>query len=194
MSTHYNPPDKTAAQQWARGLFALPKFYVIDTETTGVGKRDEVVQIGIVDKNGTTILDTLVKPTVPCSAGAANVHGITNAMLATAPDFFDVYMQVSKVIAGAPLIAYNMDFDWRLLQQSVNSRKLPMFRVGERSCAMKMYAQYRGVWNGKFGNYRWHKLGRAAAYEGILVKDAHNALGDVRMTLALLKKMAEQSS
>lgn len=191
MNAHHHPPDRVNAQQWARSLFARPNFYVIDTETTGVGKRDEVIQIGIVDKNGTTVMDTLVKPTVPCSAGAARVHGISNKMLETAPDFFDVYMQVSKVIAGAPLIAYNMDFDWRLLQQSVDSRKLPMFRVGERSCAMKMYAQFRGVWNGKFGNYRWHKLGQAAAYEGIQVRDAHNALGDVRMTLALLRKMAD---
>ena len=37
----------------------------------------------------------------------------------------------------------------------------------------------------------WHKLGEAASYEKIQVKDAHTALGDVRMTLALIQKMAE---
>ena len=189
MPYHPKPADQSAARQWARDLLAAPNFYVLDTETTGTGKTDEVIQIGIVDKQGTVIMDELVKPTIPVPSGATRVHGITNRMLVDKPDFTELYVKLSSTLAGTPLIAYNMAFDWRLLHQSVTRFQLPMLRTGARHCAMKQYAQFRGV-AGRSG-YRWHKLTTAAMYEDIRVENAHNALGDVRMTLALIQKMAE---
>lgn len=189
MARHTNPRDKSAVQDWARQLFTLPDFYVIDTETTGFKKTDEVVQIGVINKNGDVVLDTLVKPTQRLSQIVIDIHGITNEMLADAPALEDLYTDLSIKLAGTPLVAYNMDFDWRLLQQTFSIRKLPMFKAGKRHCAMKQYAQFRGQ-RGR-NSYKWHKLGMAASYENIEVKDAHTALGDVRMTLALIEKMAE---
>lgn len=189
MARHSKPPDRTKIQAWAQSMFALPNFYVLDTETTGLNKTDEVVQIGIIDKNGEIVLDTLVKPTKRVPPQASNIHGITNKMLADESTFDDIYVSLSTKLAGMPLIAYNMDFDWRLLSQTANNYKLPLFRTGKRHCAMKQYAQFRGV-RGSRG-YKWHKLADAATYEKIIVKDAHTALGDVIMTLELMKKMAE---
>lgn len=189
MARHSNPRDKVAVQAWARQLFALPNFYVIDTETSGFQKTDEVVQIGVIDKNGDVVVDTLVKPTQRLSQTVIDIHGITNEMLADAPGLEDLYTDLSIKLAGVPLIAYNMDFDWRLMQQTFSIRKLPMFKAGKRHCAMKQYAKFRGQRGRR--DYKWHKLGIAASYENIQVKDAHTALGDVRMTLALIEKMAE---
>lgn len=189
MAGHTNPRDKSDAQNWARQLFELPNFYVLDTETSGIGKADEVVQIGVIDKYGEVVLDTLVKPKKRLSQKVISIHGITNERLATAPLLADLYTTLSIKLAGVPLIAYNMDFDWRLLQQTFSLHKLPIFRSGSRHCAMKTYAKYRGV-RGKYG-YKWHKLSVASSYENIEVKDAHTALGDVKMTLALIEKMAE---
>lgn len=189
MARHTNPRDKSAVQDWARQLFALPDFHVIDTETTGFQKTDEVVQIGVINKNGDVVLDTLVKSTQRLSQVVIGIHGISNEMLADAPALEDLYTDLSIKLAGVPLIAYNMDFDWRLLQQTFAIRELPMFKSGKRHCAMKQYAKFRGQ-RGRNG-YKWHKLGMAASYEKIEVKDAHTALGDVRMTLALIEKMAE---
>ena len=187
---HSNPRDKAAVQQWARDLYNLPNFYVIDTETSGVDKSSEVVQIGVIDKYGDVVIDTLLKPTKRISQQVINVHGITNEMLATAPALEDLYTTLSIKLSGVPLIAYNMDFDWRLLQQTFALRKLPMFRSGTRHCAMKQYAQFNGK-RGKRG-YKWHKLSIAAEQEQVVVKDAHTALGDVRMTLGLIRRMAAE--
>lgn len=192
MAAHRNPRDRMQVQEWARALFAGENFYIIDTETTGIGKTDEVVQIGVIDKNGEVVLDTLVRPTQRVPSGAINVHGISNEMLADAPSFDDVYTTLSIKLAGAPLVAYNMDFDWRLLQQTVNLYKLPMLRVGKRHCAMKQYAAFRGSWNNQRYSYKWHSLSSAATYEKITVVDAHSALGDVRMTLELMRCMARE--
>jgi DNA polymerase-3 subunit epsilon len=190
MSQHYNPRDKSAVMQWAQGLFQLKNFYVLDTETTGTGTTDEICQIGVIDKEGNIVLDTLVKPTKRISSGATSVNGITNTMVKDAPTFMDLYTTISAKLAGVPLIAYNMDFDWRLLKQTASRYKLPLFRTGDRNCAMKQYARYRGTWNSKYRSYRWHSLTDAIAYERLTVANAHTAVGDVIMTLELLKKMA----
>ncbi|MDQ7036287.1 MAG: 3'-5' exonuclease [Anaerolineae bacterium] len=187
---HTNPRDKAAVVKWAQDLLQLSNFYVLDTETTGVSKQDQICQIGIIDKNGDVVLDTLVKPTVRISSGASAVNGISDKMVKDAPTLMDVYTDISSMLAGSTLIAYNMDFDWRMLKQSVGVYKMPMFRVTKKECAMKQYAKYRGVLNSKRRGYRWHKLTDAADYEKLLVANAHTALGDVIMTLELIKKMA----
>lgn len=175
--------SKTQVQKWAQQMLQLPNFYVIDTETTGVGKNDEIIQIGILDKNGMTIMNTLVKATVPVSRSAARVNGITDAMLHDAPTFADVYVELSTKLAGVPLVAYNMNFDWRMLVQSATRFNLPPMRTGKRHCAMQKYALYRG-------GIRWQKLTNACTYHRIKVENAHDALGDSRMTLALIQTMS----
>jgi DNA polymerase III subunit epsilon len=190
MSTHRNPRDRAKVQKWAQSLFAMPNFYVLDTETTGLGKGDEIVQIGIIDKSGEVVLDALVRPTQRLSREVIAVHGITNEMLLTAPTLDDLYVTLSVKLAGAHLVAYNMDFDWRMMTQSLALYKLPLFRTASRHCAMKQYASYHGSWNSQRNSYNWHNLGKAATHEKIEVVDAHTALGDVKMTLQLIKRMA----
>jgi DNA polymerase III subunit epsilon len=187
---HHRPSDKVAAVKWAQDLFQLDNFYVLDTETTGVKSFDQICQIGIIDKYGKVVLDTLVKPTRRIPSGASAVHGISNEMVADAPTFMDIYTSISSLLAGSVLIAYNMDFDWKMLQQSVAVYQLPMFKVKQQDCAMKQYAKYRGLWNAKYRSYRNFKLSDAAAHEEIIVANAHSAVGDIIMTLELIKKMA----
>jgi len=193
MVGHRNPRHQQEVVQWAQELMRRENFYVLDTETTGVGKGDEIVQMGIVDKHGNTIMNQLVKPTVSIPDGASNVHGIYDLDVADAPTFKDIYIDVSKMLAGQVVIAYNMDFDWRMLQQSSAKYRLPDIRTGKRDCAMKQYAKYHGKWNSQRRSYVWHKLGNAAAQEGIAVENAHDAVGDVLMTLALIHKMADSA-
>ena len=58
---------------------------------------------------------------------------------------------------------------------------------------MKQYAKYNGKWNGKRRSYVWHKLGDAVLQEGLTVENAHDAVGDVKMTLALIHKISESN-
>ena len=193
MVVHRNPRHQQEVMHWAQELMRRENFYVLDTETTGVGKGDEIVQMGIVDKNGTIVMNQLVKPTVSIPSGASSVHGIYDSDVVDASTFKDIYIDLSKMLAGQIVIAYNMDFDWRMLQQSSAKYRLPDIRTGKRDCAMKQYAKYNGKWNNQRHSYIWHKLGTAAAQEGIAVENAHDAIGDVLMTLALIQKMSESA-
>jgi len=188
---HRNPRHRLEVIRWAQGLMKRDNFYVLDTETTGFGKSDEVVQIGIVDKQGNVVMNQLIKPSIPIPPDASGVHGIYDVDVEDAPSYKDVYIHLSKLVAGEVLIAYNMDFDWRLMQQSNARYRLPDFRTGKRHCAMKQYAKFNGKWNSRRRSYIWHKLGDAVMREGLNVENAHDAVGDVLMTLALIKKIAE---
>ncbi len=164
---------------------------MLDTETTGLSATDEIVQIGIVDSDGSTVLNQLVKPTIPIPSGASAIHGVYDRDVAGAPSFKQIYIQLSALLAGQVVVAYNMDFDWRMLQQTAARYRLPDLRMGKRDCAMKQYARFKGVRHANGRNYTWHKLGNALRQEGLLVAKAHDALDDARMTLALINKMAE---
>lgn len=191
MLTHRNPIHRAEVIQWAQGLMSRKNFYVFDTETTGVGKSDEIVQIGVVDKYGTVIMNQLVRPSQPIPAVVSVIHGIYDEDVEESPSYMSVYVELSKVLAGEVVIAYNMDFDWRMLQQSGMKYRLPDIRTGARDCAMKQYAKFNGKWNSKYRSYVWHKLVNAVEQEGLVAENAHDAVGDVQMTLSLIHKIAE---
>ncbi len=190
MTRHYHPAHRRQAIQWAQNL-SRRQYFVLDTETTGLSATDEIVQIGIVDSDGRTVLNQLVKPTIPIPSGASAIHGVYDRDVAGAPSFKQIYIQLSALLAGQVVVAYNMDFDWRMLQQTAARYRLPDLRMGKRDCAMKQYARFKGVRHANGRNYTWHKLGNALRQEGLLVAKAHDALDDARMTLALINKMAE---
>ncbi len=192
MTRHFHPAHRRQSIQWARNLLAHP-FYVLDTETTGLGAEDEIVQIGIVDRDGVALMNQMIKPTIAIGPGAAAVHGISDRDVFEAPSFARVYSKLSALLAGQAVVAYNMDFDWRMLQQTAARYGLPSVRIGKLNCAMQQYARFKGLRKSNGRNYVWHKLGNAARQEGIEIRWAHDALDDARMTLALIHKMADAS-
>lgn len=185
---HPNPRLREEVQLWAYQLFRSGNFYVLDTETTGLDAGAEIVQLALIDRDGHTLMNTLIKPTRPCTAEATRVHGITNEMLADAPTMADLYINLSAKLAASTLIAYNMAFDWRVLTQSLAVYGLPLPVGVKRHCAMIAYARYYG--QRQRGDYAWQSLEKACRQQNIKREYAHSALGDARATLALLRHMA----
>ena len=113
--------------------------------------------------------------------------------MAGAPSFKQIYIRLSTLLAGQVVVAYNMDFDWRMIQQTSARYRLPDLRMAKRDCAMQQYARFKGVRQKNGRNYIRHKLGDAARQEGLMLTQAHAALDDAQMTLALIHSMAEAS-
>ena len=189
MSTLPTHPAGKQAMEWARTALH-EKFVILDFETTGL--RDSfIVQLAAIDGTGQTLIDTYINPGIRIPPGASAVHGIRDSDVRDAPTFKDLYVSISAQLAGAHVIAYNADFEKGILSSEYKRLKLPPIRVRQWSCAMKTYAAYRGQRSSR-GDYKWHKLGMACQQQGIRVSDAHSALGDCHMTLALLRAMAGQ--
>ena len=67
-----------------------------------------VVEIAVVDAaTGATLLDTLVNPGCPISAGARAVHGLSDADVAGAPRWERVLPQLLAVTRNRTVLAYN---------------------------------------------------------------------------------------
>lgn len=192
-----NRNDRINAARWAKDILQKSPV-ILDTETTGVGRVDEIISVAIVNHAGQTLLDTLVKPTytrIPLEA--TQIHGIDQQMVSDAPVWDDIAPDVIRHIGDHPLVIYNADFDLRLMSQSsrTNAMQTVFFRLSQSipvSCAMLQYADFWGDWNDYRQNYRWQRLEVACIQQHIQVPDlpAHSALGDCIRTLLLIKHMA----
>lgn len=186
---HPNPKDRSASIKWAQDVLADPRALIFDVETTGL-RQAEIVQIGLVDMTGTVLMNTLVKPTRSIPAKASSVHGITDDDVADAPTFPQVYAAFSGHVAAATVIAYNVEYEKSVLSYVCGLHHLPLPRISRWTCAMKTYARFYGQQYGGKPGYTWQSLVKAAAQQGIPVQDAHDAVGDSQMTLALIRAMA----
>ena len=125
-----HPPEyvsetRQAIIRWARGLLEDNDILIVDTETTGLKVEDEIVQLAIVNLRGETLINTLLRPVTEVSDEALAVHGITDQELAGAPMFSDLYERVRGFLRSHKLIAYNAEFDRRMLAQTCKRYGLP---------------------------------------------------------------------
>ncbi|MFN8529123.1 MAG: 3'-5' exonuclease [Anaerolineae bacterium] len=157
---------------------------IIDFETTGfptdVGVG--IVEVAVIDHRGGVLMNTLVNPERHIPSGASNVHGIHDDDVANAPTFREVFPDLMRLLNEQRAVSYNYTFEKGMLN-AVCTRHSLSIPEPQWSCAMRDYAVFRGLRG-------FASLSKACAREGITIADAHRALGDCKMTLALLYTMA----
>jgi len=90
---------------------------ILDTETTGLEPSEghRIIEIGCVElinrRPSNNRYQQYVNPGREIDAGAMEVHGITNEMLADKPAFADIAKDLMEFIKGAELIIHNAPFD-----------------------------------------------------------------------------------
>lgn len=186
--------DKDRASIWAGSILDRNNWAILDTETTGLERTAQAVQIGVLTSDNLEGWQTLVKPTVPIGLKAAQIHGIREQRLTNAPAFDEVFVKLLTVIGGRELIIYNSAYDLRIIQESALAKGIFLsFSHGSLTdslywlngrrvyCAMEAYSQWIGEWNYDYGSYRWQRLPGGD----------HTALGDCRATLQVLQNMAK---
>ncbi len=178
-------------------LLAKKDWVVLDTETTGLSDKAQVCQIGVLSHEGEVLMDTLVKPTVPITYGAVRVHGITPEMIKDAPGFMDIFPELLTILQNKFVVVYNAPFDKRLLEQTYQAHldgRPDMAQFSEELGwidVMIPYANYFKDWNPARQSNRWQSLENACRQQGVPVVESHSAIGDCRMTLALIRKLGD---
>lgn len=179
---------RAEAIAWAAGAAADPRTVYLDTETTGLGPDDEVVDIAVVDRDGRRLLDTLVRPARPIPPSATAIHGIRDDHVLAAPAWPEVHRALIPLLAGRRVVVYNAAFDRRLVLGCCRRHGLALDEA-EWECAMLQFARYRGEPNGRSGSYRWHKLEAAARAFGA-VAGGHRAAADALACRAVVVGMS----
>jgi DNA polymerase-3 subunit epsilon len=183
-----NTTDRQAAINLAQDLLAARPVY-LDTETTGLNNWDEIVDICILDADGQVLIDTLVKPSGKIPGEATSIHGITNAMVASAPTWPEIWPRVEAAITDRTVLIYNADFDVRLMQQTHRKHRLA-WRTVQSRCIMLLYAQFYGEWDAQRRSFRWQKLELAGRQCGLKLLNTHRANDDAQLARAILQYMA----
>ena len=161
----------------------------LDTETTGLYRSSEVVEVAVVDAQGRELFDSLVRPTRGIPAEATAVHGITDEMVAKAPSWGEVWPHLRELLDGRQVGIYNAPFDMRMMRQSVEKQKMTWAPIGaEVCCVMKMYRRfYPSLGKGKARKY---SLATACREFGIDEEQTHGALADARLTAKVFGYLA----
>ena len=162
----------------------------IDTETTGLTRSDEVVEISIVDFDGKILLSSLVKPTQPIPRDAQTIHGISNEMVQSAPIWPVLWPTVRSILYSRTVAAYNAPFDLQMMQQSHLRYRLPWRENLKMLDVLQIYSDYKGVWDPARRSMRFYKLEEAGRYFQIPLPNAHRSAADALLTRAVLHSIA----
>ena len=141
------------------------------------------------------LLETLVRPSCPIPPEATAIHGIDDAALASAPSFEHIKEPLQSLLSGRLAVAYNADFDARLLEQSARARGVPL--AWPEACeprfayAMRLLARWNGEWSEERRDWRRIRLGEAALLSGIRVPaQGHRTARDAQLVRELACHMA----
>jgi DNA polymerase-3 subunit epsilon len=162
----------------------------IDTETTGLNRSDEIIEISIIDHDGTLLFSKLVKPSQPIPKEPERIHGISNDMVRSAQAWPTLWPVIRNHLYGRVIAAYNAPFDSRMMEQSHARYHLPWREKMVFLVVLTLFSEYRGEWDQTRGSYRFFKLEEAGVYFKIPLPNAHRSTADALLTRAVLHCIA----
>ncbi len=183
------PANRQRILETARKVLAARPVY-LDTETTGLDRSDEIIEISIIDDDGQVVYESLGKPSAPIPPASTQIHGIRNEDVQSARTWPTVWPQVRNALFGRVVVIYNEEFDLRMMQQSHARYRLPWKEKFNSFDLLKLYAEFRGEWDGVRRSYRYHSLAKAGQQCGLSLPNAHRATADTLLTRALLHYIA----
>jgi DNA polymerase III epsilon subunit-like protein len=171
-------------------------FLVLDTETTGLGNFDEIVELAIIDSAGKTLFNELIKPTIKISADATRVTGISDRMVADKLPWSAHVTTIAEIIKGRKIVTYNATFDRKMFHQTDRAHEFAEMDwqgIAPWYCAMTAFAERYGNWNDYRQSYQWCKLVDAVGFYDILPQQQfHGAHADASMTLDVIRAMVAE--
>ncbi len=177
------------------------KYIILDTETTGTGEKDRIIQLGyLVLSPGevTEVQNEFCSAEVPIAYRAMEVHGITPDMIEGKPLCTEMSAYTRLQELNTPdnyMIIHNAPFDIGMLEKegfSLGMKLIDTLRIAkhlykDEEAHRLQYFRY------KMGLYKSEQ--KEADALGIEVK-AHDAIGDVlvlKLFLSELRKSVQEA-
>lgn len=162
-------------------------YAILDIETTGGQFNEEgITEIAIYKFDGHEIVDqfiSLVNPEIPIQPFVVKLTGINNAMLRSAPKFFEVAKRIIEMTNDCVLVAHNADFDYRILRTEF--RRLGYDFNIKTLCTVELSKRL-------LPEQTSHSLGKLVRALGIPMADRHRASGDALATVKLFQLLLDK--
>lgn len=162
-------------------------YAILDIETTGGQFNEEgITEIAIYKFNGHEIVDqfiSLVNPEIPIQPFVVKLTGINNAMLRSAPKFYEVAKRIIEMTNDCVLVAHNASFDYRILRTEF--RRLGYEFNVKTLCTVELSKKL-------LPEQTSHSLGKLVRALGIPMADRHRASGDAMATVKLFKMLLDK--
>ncbi|MFY0630421.1 MAG: GIY-YIG nuclease family protein [Flavobacteriaceae bacterium] len=162
-------------------------YAVVDIETTGNGyKGQKITEISIFIFDGKKVIDeftSLVNPEQTIPAFITNLTGITDAMVRTAPKFYEIAKKVQELTEGTIFVAHNVNFDYNIIQSEFKSLGFDFKR--KKLCTIRLSRKIIPGLNS-------YSLGNICSTEGIEILGRHRAKGDAEATVELFRRLIER--
>lgn len=159
-------------------------YAILDIETTGGQFNEEgITEIAIYKFDGHEIVDqfiSLVNPEKEIQPFVVKLTGINNAMLRSAPKFYEVAKRIIEITEGCILVAHNTSFDYRILRTEFN--RLGYDFVKPTLCTVELSKKL-------IPDQPSYSLGKLVRALGIPMSDRHRASGDALATVKLFKML-----
>ena len=159
-------------------------YCILDIETTGGQYNEEgITEIAIYKFDGHEVIDqliSLVNPEKPIQPFVVKLTGINNAMLRSAPKFYEIAKRIIEITEGCVLVAHNASFDYRILQTEF--RRLGFDFKKPTLCTVELSKKL-------IPDQASYSLGKLVRALGIPMADRHRASGDALATVKLFKML-----
>ncbi len=160
------------------------RYAIIDVETTGgSAARERITEIAVVVHDGSKVVETyetLINPERSIPTYITQITGISDAMVADAPKFYEIAKKIVQLTEGAVFVAHNVRFDYGFVQEEF--RRLGYTFSRQQLCTVKLSRV-------AFPGLRSYALGNLIAHFGIKVNDRHRALADTLATTEIFEKI-----
>ena len=162
-------------------------YAILDIETTGGQFNEEgITEIAIYKFDGREVVDqfiSLVNPEIPIQPFVVKLTGINNAMLRSAPKFFEVAKRIIEITSDCIIVAHNASFDYRILRTEF--KRLGYDFQAKTLCTVELSKKL-------IPEQPSYSLGKLVRALGIPMADRHRASGDAMATTKLFKMLLEK--
>jgi DNA polymerase III subunit epsilon len=167
-------------------------FVVLDTETTGLRAEggDRIISLaGVRVRSGMVrpaeVFDALVCPDRPIPSASTRLHGITDAMVVSAPTIAVVLPAFLRFAEGAVLAGHEVSFDLGFLGGDIERLGLPRVTLDHPVLDTRLLSRLI------HGTDADHSLEAVARRLGVSIRGRHSALGDALATAEILARLLE---
>lgn len=162
-------------------------YSVVDIETTGNGyKGQKITEISIFIFDGEKIIDeftSLVNPEQKIPHFITNLTGITEAMVRTAPKFYEIAKKIAQITKDTIFVAHNVNFDYNIIRDEFKSLGFDFKR--KKLCTVRLSRKI-------IPGLASYSLGNICSTEGIDIAARHRAKGDAEATVELFRRLIKR--